>query len=66
MLLASTVNVAVPAGLSFTSQRLSRVFQQQSVVLAAVSVFLFICAFLLTVGLVLSGYLLIRAIGFLI
>ena len=49
-----------------TSQRLSRVFQQQSVVLAAVSVFLFICAFLLTVGLVLSGYLLIRAIGFLI
>ena len=47
-----------------TSQWLSHIFHRQSLALAAVSVFLFVCAFLLTVGLMVSGYLLLRAIGF--
>ena len=46
-----------------TSQWLSH-NHRQSLALAAVSVFLFVCAFLLTVGLMVSGYLLLRAIGF--
>jgi len=46
-----------------TSQWLSHIFHRQSLALA-VSVFLFVCAFLLTVGLMVSGYLLLRAIGF--
>ena len=47
-----------------TSPWLSRIFHRPSLALAAVSVFLFVCAFLLTIGLVVSGYLLLRIIGF--
>jgi hypothetical protein len=44
------------------SQRLNRVFHRPSLALAAVSLILFACAFLLTIGLILAGYTLIDVV----
>jgi hypothetical protein len=45
-----------------TSQRIHR----EGLALAAVSLFLFVCAFLLSVGLVLTGYTLVDVIAWLV